>query len=92
MKDEFLKMKERFLRIKNVLLHMKRLVIEMPESVSTYKPFGRLIVELFDCFSKKQVKYLHLIKKIFISLSYTTKKIRLWEKQPIFRPTIRCAS
>lgn len=53
MKDEFLKMKERFLRIKNVLLHMKRLVIEMPESVSVYKPFGCLIVELLDCFSKK---------------------------------------
>lgn len=54
MKDDFLKMKERFLRIKNVLLHMKRLVIEMPESVSTYKPFGPLIVELFDCLSPKE--------------------------------------
>ena len=42
--------------------------------------------------SKKQTKYLHLIKKIFIPLSYITKNIRSWKKQPIFRPTGRCAS
>ena len=32
---------------------------------------------------KKQTKYLHLIKKIFIPLPYITKNIRSWKKQPI---------
>ena len=52
-KDGFLEIKKRFLRIKNVLLHIKDVVIEMPQCFSLYKSFERLIVELFDCLSKK---------------------------------------
>ena len=68
MKDGFLEIKKRFLRVKNVLLHIKDVVIEIPQCFSLYKSFERLIVELFDCLSKKTDKIFAYDQKLYLSL------------------------